>query len=87
MRQSVVRGGGVEHRNSWEIRLPYQETPDTQSIFSDVLNMPVANMEALKMIRYQKDQFFVTHDDAVGGMDKKPNGAKWCQLSSLLSKF
>jgi hypothetical protein len=77
MKRSKYKGT-INNRTSWDVRLPYRETPDTQRIFSEVLNMPVENMEALKVIRYQQGQHFATHDDAVGQMDTKPNGTAWC---------
>ncbi len=53
-----------EHRTSLEVRIPHIEVPATQDLFSRVLRMPVENFEPLKIIRYQKGEYFKAHHDA-----------------------
>jgi len=55
-----------ETRSSWDVRIPFDEVPQTQNLFSEVLNIGVKQMEPLKLIMYQKGQFFKPHYDEGG---------------------
>jgi prolyl 4-hydroxylase len=62
--ESKVHG---ESRSSWDVRIPFDEVPKTQNLFSEVLDIGVEQMEPLKLIRYEKGQFFLPHHDEGGG--------------------
>jgi hypothetical protein len=51
-------------RTSYDVYIPRDEMTNTQAIFSEVLAMPVANMEPPKLIRYKSGDHFKLHDDA-----------------------
>jgi hypothetical protein len=64
-------------RTSWEVRIPYNEVPAIQALFSKVLRMPVENLEPLKLVRYQKDECFKSHHDA---KDPNDRGSASCEV-------
>ncbi len=53
-----------KHRTSWDVRVPYEETPGVQGVFSKLLNIPKSHMEPLKLIRYKSGEYFGAHHDA-----------------------
>jgi prolyl 4-hydroxylase len=59
-------------RTSWDVRVPFDEVPKIQSIFSDVLNVPVSQFEPLKLIRYKDGQQFKPHHDSGGAQHLAP---------------
>ena len=65
-------------RTSWDVRYPYKEIPNVQGIFSDLLDCPIENMEALKCMRYQQGELFNVHHDA--GSVVRPNGEDCCPV-------
>jgi prolyl 4-hydroxylase len=54
------------NRTSWDVRVPYNEVPTVQAIFSKVLSAKVSQFEPLKLIRYEAGQYFKPHHDAGG---------------------
>jgi hypothetical protein len=66
------------HRTSWEVRIPYNEVPATQALFSKVFRMPVENLEPLKIVRYQEGECFKPHHDAKDQADKR--GSAICEV-------
>jgi len=56
------------HRTSSECRIARKETRGIQSRYSELLNVPVENMEAAKVSRYRKGEYFKNHVDALSGM-------------------
>ena len=61
------------HRTSSECRLARKETRGIQSRYSKLLNMPVENMEAAKVSRYKKGEFFKNHVDPLSDTDGLEN--------------
>jgi hypothetical protein len=57
--------GTSDTRTSQEMRFSYEEVPAIQQIFSKVLNMPVKNVEPLKLIKYAKGGKFKIHHDSL----------------------
>jgi len=57
------------HRTSSECRIARKETQGIQSRYSKLCNMPVENMEAAKVSRYLKGEYFKNHVDALSGTD------------------
>ena len=62
-------GYSNSHRTSDECRIARTETTGIQSRYARLLNMPVENMEAAKVSRYRKGQFFKNHVDPLSGTD------------------
>jgi hypothetical protein len=58
-------------RSSWELRFSSDEVPATQHIFEKALNVPLANMEPLKAIRYAKGERFTPHNDGTAYLNKE----------------
>jgi hypothetical protein len=65
-----------EGRTSWEVRVPHDETRDIQAALGKLLDMPVANMEPLKVVRYKEKEVFNDHHDCNDG--GHPEGTKPC---------
>jgi len=57
------------HRTSFECRIARKETQGIQARYSKLLNVPIENMEAAKVSRYGRGQYFKNHVDALSGMD------------------
>ena len=57
------------HRTSSECRLARKETQGIQSRYATLLNVPVANMEAAKVSRYKRGEYFRNHVDPLSGTD------------------
>ena len=57
------------HRTSSECRIARKETKGIQSRYSKLLNMPVDCMEAAKVSRYAKGQYFKNHVDPLSGTE------------------
>lgn len=57
------------HRTSSECRLARKETRNIQSRYSKLLNMPIDNMEAAKVSRYRKGEYFRNHVDPISGTE------------------
>ena len=62
-------GYSNSHRTSSECRLARTETQKIQSRYSKLLNVPVENMEAAKVSRYRRGEFFKNHVDPLSGTD------------------
>ena len=62
-------GYSNSHRTSDECRVARKETRGIQSRYARLLNMPVENMEAAKVSRYRRGQFFKNHVDPLSGTD------------------
>lgn len=61
------------HRTSSECRIARKETKGIQSKYAKLLNMPVENMEAAKVSRYSRHEYFRNHVDPLSGMDFMEN--------------
>jgi prolyl 4-hydroxylase len=61
-----------DNRTSSDVRVPFDEVPTVQGIFSKVLNAPVSQFEPLKLIRYEDGQYFKPHHDAGGAQHLAP---------------
>jgi hypothetical protein len=57
------------HRTSSECRIARTETRGIQSRYATLLNMPVENMEAAKVSRYRKGEYFKNQVDPLSGTD------------------
>ena len=57
------------HRTSSECRIARNETQGIQSRYARLLNMPVDSMEAAKVSRYKKGEYFRNHVDPLSGTD------------------
>lgn len=57
------------HRTSCECRLARRETQGIQSRYSQLLNVPVENMEAAKVSRYRPNEYFRNHVDPISGTE------------------
>ena len=57
------------HRTSSEFRIARNETQGIQSRYSKLLNMPVENMEAAKVSRYARGEYFKNHVDPLSGTE------------------
>ena len=62
-------GYSNSHRTSDECRIARRETQQIQSRYARLLNMPVESMEAAKVSRYAKGQFFKNHVDPLSNTD------------------
>ena len=62
-------GYSNNHRTSCECRIARKETNGIQSRYSKLLNMPVENMEAAKVSRYRRGEYFRNHVDPLSGME------------------
>jgi len=62
-------GYSNDHRTSSECRIARKETVGIQSRYSKLLNMPVENMEAAKVSRYRRGEYFRNHVDPLSGTD------------------
>ena len=57
------------HRTSSECRLARRETKGIQARYSALLNKPVENMEAAKVSRYRRGEYFKNHVDPLSDTD------------------
>ena len=57
------------HRTSSECRISRKETHGLQSRYAKLLNMPVESMEAAKVSRYRKGEYFRNHVDPLSGTE------------------
>ena len=57
------------HRTSSECRIARKETTGIQARYAKLLNMPVDNMEAAKVSRYKRNEYFRNHVDPLSGME------------------
>jgi hypothetical protein len=62
-------GYSNNHRTSSECRIARKETQRIQSRYAKLLNMPVESMEAAKVSRYRKGEYFKNHVDPLSGTD------------------
>ena len=62
-------GYSNSHRTSSECRIARKETQGIQSRYSKLLNVPVDNIEAAKVSRYRRGEYFKNHVDTLSGMD------------------
>ena len=62
-------GYSNSHRTSSECRIARKETQGIQARYSKLLNVPVENMEAAKVSRYRRGEFFKNHVDPLSGTD------------------
>ncbi|CAE8609956.1 unnamed protein product [Polarella glacialis] len=58
-------GRGATHRNSRDCRIARGETMALQSKYSALLNVPIENLEAVKVTRYDHGQLFTNHVDPI----------------------
>eukprot|EP00445_Apocalathium_hangoei_P031298 CAMPEP_0203931992 /NCGR_PEP_ID=MMETSP0359-20131031/70469_1 /ASSEMBLY_ACC=CAM_ASM_000338 /TAXON_ID=268821 /ORGANISM="Scrippsiella Hangoei, Strain SHTV-5" /LENGTH=358 /DNA_ID=CAMNT_0050861393 /DNA_START=32 /DNA_END=1108 /DNA_ORIENTATION=- len=56
---------GAMHRNSSDCRIARQETLRLQSRYCELLNVPLENLEAVKVTRYDRGEFFRNHVDPI----------------------
>jgi len=57
------------HRTSCECRIARTETQGIQSRYSKLLNKPIESMEAAKVSRYRRGEYFKNHVDPLSGTD------------------
>ena len=57
------------HRTSSECRIARKETQRIQARYSKLLNMPIENMEAAKVSRYRRGEYFRNHVDPLSGTE------------------
>jgi prolyl 4-hydroxylase len=73
-------GGGLrpDMRTSSHTRCFFEETAGVQHRLSALLNLPTANFEGLKVIQYQKGEFFKAHNDGFrGAYDPQTGRSLW----------
>lgn len=59
---------GAAHRNSMDCRVAKQETVGLQSRYAKLFDVPLGNLEAIKLTRYRQGQYFKNHVDPIADM-------------------